>query len=128
MSYFPGKEFTAKADLVYPSLSGQTRTAKVRFVLPNPNVLLKPQMFANVEMDLDLGERLSIPEAAVLDTGTRQVVYVDLGEGMFSPRQIKVGDRANGMVEVLSGLKPGEKVAASAVFLIDSEAKLKGVQ
>jgi Cu(I)/Ag(I) efflux system membrane fusion protein len=128
LSYFPGKEFTAKADLVYPSLSGQTRTAKVRFVLPNPNVLLKPQMFANVEMDLDLGERLSIPEAALLDTGTRQVVYVDLGEGMFSPRQIKVGDRANGMVEVLSGLKPGEKVAASAVFLIDSEAKLKGVQ
>ncbi len=128
LSYFPGKEFSAKADFVYPSLSGQTRTAKVRFVLPNPNILLKPQMFANVEMDLDLGERLSIPETAILDTGTRQVVYVDLGESIFSPRQIKAGDRANGMVEVLSGLKAGEKVAASAVFLIDSEAKLKGVQ
>jgi Cu(I)/Ag(I) efflux system membrane fusion protein len=128
LSYFPGKEFFAKADFVYPSLSGQTRTARVRFVLPNPNVLLKPQMFANVEMDLDLGERLSIPETAILDTGTRQVVYVDLGAGIFSPRQIKAGDRANGMVEVLSGLKAGEKVAASAVFLIDSEAKLKGVQ
>jgi membrane fusion protein, copper/silver efflux system len=128
LSYFPGKEFSAKADFIYPSLSGQTRTAKARFVLPNPNVLLKPQMFANVEMELDLGERLSIPETAILDTGTRQVVYVDLGDGNFSPRQVKVGDRANGMVEVLSGLKAGEKVAASAVFLIDSEAKLKGVQ
>ena len=128
LSYYPGKEFSSKVDFIYPSLSGQTRTAKVRFVLPNPNLLFKPQMFANVEMELSLGERLSIPETAILDTGTRQVVYVDLGDGNFSPRQIKAGDRANGMVEILSGLKAGEKVASSAVFLIDSEAKLKGVQ
>ncbi len=128
LSYYPGKEFSSKVDFIYPSLSGQTRTARVRFVLPNPNLLFKPQMFANVEMELSLGERLSIPETAILDTGTRQVVYVDLGDGNFSPRQIKAGDRANGMVEVLSGLKAGEKVASSAVFLIDSEAKLKGVQ
>jgi Cu(I)/Ag(I) efflux system membrane fusion protein len=127
LSYYPDKEFLAKVDFVYPSLSGQTRTVKARFVIPNPNLLLKPQMFANVEMDLDLGTRLAIPETAVLDTGTRQVVYVDLGDGYFSPRQIKVGYRANGMVEVLEGLKAGEKVASSAVFLIDSEAKLKGV-
>jgi Cu(I)/Ag(I) efflux system membrane fusion protein len=128
LSYYPGKEFSSKVDFIYPSLSGQTRTAKVRFVLPNPNLLLKPQMFTNVEMELNLGERLSIPETAILDTGTRQVVYVDLGDGNFSPRQIKAGDRANGMVEILGGLKAGEKVASSAVFLIDSEAKLKGVQ
>jgi len=128
LSYYPGKEFSSKVDFIYPSLSGQTRTARVRFVLPNPNLLFKPQMFANVEMELSLGERLSIPETAILDTGTRQVVYVDLGDGNFSPRQIKAGDRANGMVEILSGLKAGEKVASSAVFLIDSESKLKGVQ
>jgi membrane fusion protein, copper/silver efflux system len=128
LSYYPGKEFSSKVDFIYPSLSGQTRTARVRFVLPNPNLLFKPQMFANVEMELSLGERLSIPETAILDTGTRQVVYVDLGDGNFSPRQIKAGDRANGMVEILSGLKAEEKVASSAVFLIDSEAKLKGVQ
>jgi Cu(I)/Ag(I) efflux system membrane fusion protein len=128
LSYYPGKEFSSRVDFIYPSLSGQTRTVKVRFVLPNPNLLLKPQMFTNVEMELNLGERLSIPETAILDTGTRQVVYVDLGDGNFSPRQIKAGDRANGMVEILSGLKAGEKVASSAVFLIDSEAKLKGVQ
>jgi Cu(I)/Ag(I) efflux system membrane fusion protein len=85
-------------------------------------------MFANVEMELNMGERLAIPETAILDTGTRQVVYTDLGDGNFSPRQIKAGDRANGMVEVLNGLKAGEKVASSAVFLIDSEAKLRGAQ
>ncbi len=127
LSYFPNKEFLAKVDFVYPSLSGQTRTAKARFILPNPHLLLKPQMFANVEMELDLGVRLAIPETAVLDTGTRQIVYVDLGDGYFSARQIKIGDRGSGMVEVLSGLKSGERVASSAVFLIDSEAKLKGV-
>ncbi len=127
LSYYPQKEFSSKVDFVYPSLSGQTRTAKARFVIPNPNLLLKPQMFADVEMELDLGNRLAIPETAVLDTGKRQVVYVDTGDGFFSARQIKAGDRGNGMVEVLSGLKAGEKVASSAVFLIDSESKLKGV-
>jgi membrane fusion protein, copper/silver efflux system len=127
LSYYPDKEFSAKVDFVYPSLSGQTRTAKARFVIPNPNLLLKPQMFADVEMELDLGNRLTIPETAVLDTGTRQIVYVDTGDGFFSARQIKAGHRGNGMVEVLTGLKAGEKVASSAVFLIDSEAKLRGV-
>jgi membrane fusion protein, copper/silver efflux system len=127
LSYYPEKEFFAKVDFVYPSLSGQTRTIKARFTVPNPNLLLKPQMFANVEMEIDLGERLAVPETSVLDTGKRQVVYVDLGDGHFAGRQITTGDRANGMVEVLRGLKAGEKVASSSVFLIDSEAKLKGV-
>jgi Cu(I)/Ag(I) efflux system membrane fusion protein len=127
LSYFPGKEFVSKVDFIYPSLSGQTRTAKARFVLPNPGLLLKPQMFANVEMELDLGQKLAIPATTVLDTGTRQVVYVDVGDGFFAPRQVKLGDRAEDMVEVIAGLKAGEKVASSAVFLIDSEAKLKGI-
>ena len=127
LSYFPGKEFVSKVDFIYPSLSGQTRTAKARFVLPNPGLLLKPQMFANVEMELDLGQKLAIPATTVLDTGTRQVVYVDVGDGFFAPRQVKLGDRADDMVEVTAGLKAGEKVASSAVFLIDSEAKLKGL-
>jgi Cu(I)/Ag(I) efflux system membrane fusion protein len=128
LSYYPGKVFHSKVDFIYPSFSGQTRTAKVRFVLSNPKMLLKPQMFTNVEMELNLGERLSVPETAILDTGIRQVVYVDLGDGNFTPRQIKSGDRANGMVEILSGLKDGENVASSGAFLIDSEAKLKGMQ
>jgi Cu(I)/Ag(I) efflux system membrane fusion protein len=127
LSYFPAKEFISRVDFIYPSLSGQTRTARARFVIPNPDMLLKPQMFANVEMELDLGERLAIPATAVLDTGARQVVYVDMGDGYFTPRQVKLGDRADGIVEVTGGLKAGEKVASSAVFLIDSEAKLKGI-
>jgi len=127
LSYFPGKEFLSKIDFIYPSLSGQTRTARARFVVPNQDMLLKPQMFANVEIDLDLGERLAIPLTAVLDTGTRQVAYVDGGDGHFIPRLVKLGDRADEMVEIRNGLKAGEKVASTAVFLIDSEAKLKGV-
>jgi len=127
LSYFPEKEFVSKVDFIYPSLSGQTRTAKARFVIPNQGTLLKPQMFANVEMELDLGIKLAIPTTAILDTGTRQVVYVDTGDGYFTPRQVKLGYRADEMVEVIGGLKAGEMVASSAVFLIDSEAKLKGV-
>jgi Cu(I)/Ag(I) efflux system membrane fusion protein len=88
---------------------------------------LKPQMYTNVSVKIPLGEKLVLPEDAVIDTGTRQVVYVDKGEGNFEPREISTGIRADGSVEVLRGLKAGEKVAASANFLIDSEAKLKGV-
>ena len=74
-----------------------------------------------------LAKELAIPDTAVLDTGTRQVVYVDVGDGYFAPRQVRLGDRADDMVEVTTGLKADEKVASSAVFLIDSEAKLKGL-
>ncbi len=84
-------------------------------------------MFTNVELKIDLGKRLVIPEDAVIDTGTRQVVYVDKGEGYFEPREVTLGLRAEGMVEVIKGLKEGERIASAANFLIDSEAKLKGV-
>jgi membrane fusion protein, copper/silver efflux system len=127
LSYYPEKDFLSKVDFIYPSLSGQTRTAKARFVVPNPGMLLKPQMFASVEIGIDFGEKLAVPTTAVLDTGTRQVVYVDVGDGSFAPRKVKLGIRSDDMVEITSGVKPGEKVASSAVFLIDSEAKLKGV-
>lgn len=128
LSYFPGREFSSTIDYIYPSLAGETRTAKVRFSLPNHDGKLKPQMFTDVAMKIDLGKRLSIPDDAVIDTGIRQIVYVDKGEGYFEPREIKAGLRADGMVEVLKGLKPGEKVASAATFLIDSEAQLKGVK
>jgi Cu(I)/Ag(I) efflux system membrane fusion protein len=127
LSYFPGKEFISSVEYVYPNLAVDTRTAKVRFVIPNPGGLLKPQMFTNVEITVDLGKRLAIPEDAIIDTGTRQIVYVDKGEGNFEPREVTVGLRADGMVEVIKGLKPKEKVATAANFLIDSEARLKGV-
>lgn len=128
LSYFPGKEFLSKIEYVYPSLSGETRTAKVRFTLSNPGGQLKPQMFTNVEVKISLGKKLAIPDDAVIDTGTRQIVYVDKGDGYFEPREVMLGLRAEGLREVLMGLKAGEKVASSATFLIDSEAQLKGVK
>ena len=128
LSYFPEKEFSSRVDYVYPTLSGETRTARVRFSLPNPGGQLRPQMFTNVELKINLGKRLSIPDDAVIDTGTRQIVYVDKGDGYFEPREVMLGARAEGFREVLMGLKAGEKVASSATFLIDSEAQLKGVK
>lgn len=127
LSYFPGKEFISKIDYIYPSLAGETRTTKVRFTIPNPGMQLKPQMFTNVEIKVDLGKRLVVPDDAVIDTGARQIVYVDKGEGNFEPREVKVGLKADGLAEILQGLKAGEKIASSANFLIDSEAQLKGV-
>ncbi|MBI5676150.1 MAG: efflux RND transporter periplasmic adaptor subunit [Nitrospirae bacterium] len=128
LSYFPEKFFSSTIDYIYPALSGDTRTAKVRFTIANPTAQLKPQMFTNVEIKIDMGKRLAIPDDAVIDTGTRQIIYVDKGEGYFEAREVHIGLKADGMTEVLHGLEAGEKVAASGTFLIDSEAQLKGVK
>jgi Cu(I)/Ag(I) efflux system membrane fusion protein len=127
LTHFPGKEFASKIDLIYPQLSGETRTAKARVILPNPGYLLKPQMFANVEIRIDLGKRLAVPDDAILDTGTRKVVFVEKGEGAFEPREVAVGYRGEGLTEIVKGLKAGDRVVSSGNFLIDSEAKLRGV-
>ncbi|MHB8843363.1 MAG: efflux RND transporter periplasmic adaptor subunit [Nitrospirota bacterium] len=128
LSVLPGKELSATIEFVNPTLTGDARTVKVRMTVPNPGGRLKPQMFANVDIKVGMGSRLAVPDDAVLDTGTRQLVYVDKGEGNFEPREVKLGGRADGYREVLSGLRSGEKVARSATFLIDSEAQLKGVR
>jgi len=128
LSTLPGKELTAQLEFVSPALSGDARTVKVRMTVPNPGGRLKPQMFANVDIKIGMGRRLAVPDDAVLDTGTRQIVYVDKGEGYFEPREVTLGLHADGYREVLSGLKNGEKVARSATFLIDSEAQLKGIR
>ena len=127
LSYFPGKEFSSNIDYVYPTIAGDTRSAKVRFTISNPGNKLKPQMYTNVEVKIDLGNKLVIPDDAVLDAGKRQVVYVDKGEGNFEPREVSIGMKADGMVEITKGLKAGERVASAANFMIDSEAKLKGI-
>jgi Cu(I)/Ag(I) efflux system membrane fusion protein len=124
----PGRELVSRIDYLYPTISADSRTAKVRLTLPNPGGRFKPQMFMNVEIRIDSGRRLAIPESAVIDTGRGQVVYVDRGGGAFEPREVQLGLRADGFAEVLRGLKAGEKVAAAANFLIDSEAQLKGVK
>jgi Cu(I)/Ag(I) efflux system membrane fusion protein len=128
LSNFPGKELTSKIDFVGPTLDAQTRTVKVRFSIPNPGGQLKPQMFTDVEMKVNLGQKLAVPDDAVIDTGLRKIVYVDKGDGYFEPRVVTTGLRAEKLIEILSGLKAGEKIASAANFLIDSEAKLKGIE
>jgi membrane fusion protein, copper/silver efflux system len=125
LSYIPGDTFTGKAIYIYPSLNPETRTAKVRFEIPNSHERLKPEMYANVEVKVRLGQKLAVPEGAIIDTGIRQMAIVDKGSGYFEPREVKVGAKVDNYYEVISGLKAGERVVTSANFLIDSESKLK---
>ena len=127
LSNFPGQVFSSTIDFISPTLSGETRTVRVRCTIPNPKGLLKPQMFTNVEIKTDPVDRLAVPDDAVIDTGRKKVVYVDKGMGMFEPREVTTGMKTNGSTEILAGLAPGEKVASAANFLIDSEAQLKGI-
>ncbi len=125
LSYLPGQRFTGKAIYIYPSLDPNTRTAKVRFEFPNPLGKLKPEMYANVEIKVYLGQRLVVPEGAIIDTGLRQMAIIDKGSGYFEPREVKVGTKVDNHYEVIEGLKAGERVVTSANFLIDSESKFK---
>jgi Cu(I)/Ag(I) efflux system membrane fusion protein len=125
LSYLQGENFTGKAIYIYPSLNPETRTAKVRFEIPNPHGKLKPEMYANVEIKVHLGRKLTVPEGAIIDTGIRQLAIIDKGSGYFEPREVKVGAKVENYYEVIKGLKAGEKVVTSANFLIDSESKLK---
>jgi Cu(I)/Ag(I) efflux system membrane fusion protein len=124
---FPGRTFEGKVDFIYPSLSAETRTARVRIVLPNPDGALRAAMYAKVQIDASAGGApvLSVPNSAVLDSGTRQVVLVARGEGRFEPRSVKLGIRGDDWVQVLDGIKPGDRVVAGANFLIDAESNLR---
>ncbi len=124
---FPGRTFTGKVAFLYPTFTAETRTGKVRIELPNPGGLLKPAMYATVELGAprSAGKALVIPESAVLDSGASQVVLVQRGEGLFDPRPVKLGMRAEGYVEVLEGVQEGEEVVVRANFLIDAESNLK---
>ena len=124
---FPGKVIASTIDFVAPVLTGETRTVRVRCTIPNADGQLKPQMFAAMEIRIDLGEKLAVPDDAVIDTGTRKIVYVDRGEGLFEPREVLTGIKSSGLTELTQGVKVGEKVAIAANFLIDSEAQLKGI-
>jgi membrane fusion protein, copper/silver efflux system len=117
----------APVDYIYPTVDPVSRTVKVRLVVPNREGLLRPGSFATVELPTTPTEALWVPEEAVVDTGTRQVVYVALGDGRFRPTLVKVGRRASGKVEVRQGLSQGDAVVVSAQFLLDSESRLRGV-
>ena len=126
---YPDKTFTGTVTFIYPTVTPETRTAKVRIELANAGGLLKPAMFARVEMasTRTKGRTVAVPDSAVLDTGARQLVLVQREEGKFEPRTVKVGMRADGYIEVLEGIKAGENVVVSANFLIDAESNLKAV-
>lgn len=126
LPYIPGQAFEGKVTYIYPYLNPESRQAKVRLEFDNPNQLLKPGMYANVELRSTLAtDRTLVPREAVIDTGTRQVAFVSLGEGRFQPREVQIGVEADGgMLEILDGLKPGEMVVTSGEFLLDSEARL----
>jgi RND family efflux transporter MFP subunit len=123
---YPDKSFSGRITYVYPTLKAETRTVPVRIELANPGQLLKPAMFAQVE--LQVGAKapvLTIPDSAVIDSGTRQVVLVQLQEGRFEPREVKLGAHSDNYVEVRDGIKEGEEVVVAANFLIDAESNLK---
>ena len=121
---FPGRDVSGRILFIDPVLDPATRTAGVRIELPNPHGLLKPGMFANAELRVDLGRSLAIPKSAVLDTGVRQVVYVRLDATRFAGREVRLGHAAGELVEVLSGLSEGDEVVVAANFLIDSQSQL----
>lgn len=125
LSYYPGKTYTGTISYVYPTVDPQTRTVKVRIQLPNPNFLLKPQMFADAQLHVDYGTKILVPEEAVLNSGTDQHVFVVHEGGVFEPRKVTVGPVIDGNAVILSGLKAGETVVVSGNFLIDSESNLK---
>ena len=124
---YPDQVFRGKVAFVYPTVAPETRTARVRIELANPGRVLKPDMYASVELAVRQPneKRLTVSDSAVLDSGARQLVLVKRGEGLFEPRAVKLGRRGEGTVEVLDGLKEGETVVVGANFLIDAESNLK---
>ena len=123
---YPDKLFEGKVSYVYPTLNAATRTVPVRIELPNPELLLKPAMFAQVELPVTArGAVVTVPLSAVIDSGTRQSVLIELGAGRFEPRAVRLGARSDLRVEIVEGVREGESVVVAANFLIDAESNLK---
>jgi membrane fusion protein, copper/silver efflux system len=123
--YLPGRSWTGAVTYVAPTVEEQTRTVKVRLEVENQGDLLKPDMFADVVLKADLGRGVALPESAVIDTGERRLVFVDGPDGRLEPREVALGAKVGSEYQVLTGLVPGERVATSANFLLDSESSLK---
>jgi RND family efflux transporter MFP subunit len=122
---FPGRTFRGRVDFIYPQVDMDTRTAKVRVVFPNSGLELKPGMFVNVSLKIPMGQQLVIPASGVLQSGTREIAFVDRRDGYIEPREVQLGARVGDDFVVLSGLKAGELIVTSANFLIDSESQLQ---
>jgi Cu(I)/Ag(I) efflux system membrane fusion protein len=123
---FPGREFAGNISVVYPQLNRETRTARVRVELANADSILLPDLYVDATIETGSSQPvLAVPESAVLDTGSRQAVFVDKGQGRFEPRDVKLGHRGGGYVQIREGISEGEPIVVSANFLIDAESNLK---
>jgi len=123
---YPGEAFEGELSLINPFLAEMKRTVKVRVDIPNPDFKLRPGMYVDLELNMDMGEGLTIPVSAVMPTGSRALVFVDKGAGRLEPRAVQLGRQFGDTYEIKSGLKEGERVVASANFLIDAESKVQG--
>jgi hypothetical protein len=121
----PGRTYRASVVAIDPILNAMTRSARIRALVATPDESLRPETFVHVTIHVPLGEKVAVPENAVLDTGEHQIVFVVAGEGRFEPRAVELGREAQGYYEVLSGVEPGERVVTSANFLIDSESRFR---
>ena len=122
---YPGRQFSGRIDQILPQVDPMTRSVRVRLVFNNPGVVLKPGMYVNVNIDVPLGCQLVIPSSGILQSGTRQIAFVDHGEGYLEPREVEVGPRVDDHTVVLKGLRNGDRIVSSANFLVDSEAQLQ---
>ena len=123
---YPGQNFDGTIALIDPFINETKRTAKVRIDIPNADFKLRPGMYVNAELAMDMGEALTVPVSAIMPTGERNVVFIDKGEGKLQPRIVQLGAKYGDIYEVQSGLQEGERVVASANFLIDAESKVQG--
>jgi membrane fusion protein, copper/silver efflux system len=126
LPYDPTSHLSGRVAYIYPFVDPRSRTLKVRFEFGNADLKLKPDMFVDVTLDVETARNIVVPESAVLDTGVRQIVFVESVPGRFVPRAVQVGLKSDGQTEILSGLQAGETVVVSANFLLDSESRLRG--
>jgi Cu(I)/Ag(I) efflux system membrane fusion protein/cobalt-zinc-cadmium efflux system membrane fusion protein len=122
---YPGRTFNGRIDQILPEVDQTTRTVKVRLVMANPGLVLKPGMYVSVNIAAQLGRQLVVPASAVLQSGERSIAFVDHGQGNLEPRVVTTGPQVDGSIVILSGLKQGDRVVSSANFLIDSDAQLQ---
>ncbi len=126
-TYDPSLRLTGKIAYIYPYLNRESRTLKLRFNFENKDLRLKPGMFVDVNLMIDYGEGIVVPDSAIINTGIRNVVFVDKGQGRFEPREVKTGVSGDGKTQVLSGLSAQDRVVVKANFLLDSESSLRAL-
>jgi len=125
-SSYPGEKFRGQITLIDPFIDNVKRTGRVRLDIQNPDLKLKPDMYVDLVLDMDMGRSLVVPVSGIIPTGKRNIAFVDKGEGKLEPRVLELGGKFGDVYAVNSGLKEGERVVASANFLIDAESKIQG--